>query len=115
MAKDSEQATYVPTKEDAFTLLWLLTMGNMAIGFVFWVWNTVALEFVGLDYASEELEAILWREIGSGFFSFGLGLFRSSGMHSKQWVRRRHADLTRKSAPHLLHVLFRYACRSTLI
>jgi phage-related holin len=72
MAKDIEQATYVPTKEDAFTLLWLLTMGNMAIGFVFWVWNTVALEFVGLDYASEELEAILWREIGSGFFSFGL-------------------------------------------
>jgi hypothetical protein len=72
MAKASEEATYVPNREEAFTLLWLLSLGNMAIGFVFWIWNTVALEFVGLEYASEELEAILWREIGSGFFSFGL-------------------------------------------
>jgi hypothetical protein len=71
MANANEEAVYVP-KEEALILLWLLSIGNMAIGLVFWVWNTVAIEFVGLEYASEKVQAILWREIGSGFFSFGL-------------------------------------------
>jgi hypothetical protein len=72
MAKATEKQIYSQVRDETFSALWLLSLGNLGIGALIWIWNTVALEIVGLDSSSQELEAILWREIGSGMFSFGL-------------------------------------------
>jgi hypothetical protein len=72
MTKATEKQTYSQVRDEAFSGLWLLSLGNLGIGALIWIWNTVALELVGLDSSSQELEAIFWRQIGSEMFSFGL-------------------------------------------
>jgi len=60
------------TRENAFDFLWGITIINLLLGLVLWVWNTLALQIDDFDSTSDELNAIVWQGIASGLWGFGL-------------------------------------------
>jgi hypothetical protein len=63
------------TKESAMQWLWGITILNLGLGALLWVWNFVVAEnndYFSNDYSRVAANAILWQAIGANLFSFGV-------------------------------------------
>jgi hypothetical protein len=63
------------SKESAFEWLWGTTLINLGFGALLWAWNTVALSIDEFDWSSDKANAMVWQEIGSGLWGFGVLAF----------------------------------------
>jgi len=63
------------SKESAFNWLWGTSILNLGLGAILWGWNSAALSIGDFDWSGEQMNAVVWQGIGSGFWGFGVLVF----------------------------------------
>lgn len=55
--------------------LWGITLANLSLGTLLWLWNSLALAIDDFDWSGDAANAVVWQSIGSSLWGFGVLVF----------------------------------------